>query len=279
MKALERVICAGLALLATCHAAGVNSKAKSLRFEAPPIEPSVVLPMQFNQQLIVCNAYPGIFPVTMRQNGQEPQVDQRDIRFQECRQMSGQVRAKDKLDFTFEDSGIAGAFVIGSLPSADEVLLLVVQRRDASSPLVAFQSFAFSSHSDGKNAQLAVIDTFVGSSSSPHLRMEDHVDSKEKKTISKRVEQLSFNRIYAIEEGAYDTSISDHNLDKTGGADTSKTTIHLAKKHNYVILRAGDEQFHQSLFVYPPQLEKSRAGRLSFSLIAAVLPVVLARLF
>merc|ERR1719198_1718508 len=96
-----------VALLATCNAATLRasakikakSKSKSLRFEAPPVEPNVVLPLSFEQQLLVCNAYPGGSPLTVKQNGQESPAENRDIRFQECRQMSGKAQNKDKLDF------------------------------------------------------------------------------------------------------------------------------------------------------------------------------------
>ena len=30
---------------------------------------------------------------------------------------------------------------------------------------------------------------------------------KEKQTVSKRIEQLNFNRVYAVEEGNYDASL------------------------------------------------------------------------
>jgi len=234
-----------------------------------------VLPLSFDQQLLVCNAYPGNFPVTMKHNGKEAPAAERDINFKQCRHMSSRVHSKDKLDFVFTNSGIQGSFEIGELPDSDAMLLLVIERRDATSPLVAFQSFAFPSHSEGKNAQMAVIDAYKGNSSSPHLRMEDHINSKERKTISKRVEELNFNRIYAIEEGTYDASINDH-LFSNGEADRAtkeaKTTFRLAKKQNYVILRTGDSQFHQSLFVYP-EAEKSLSSKMGLSLAAAFMVV------
>lgn len=276
----KHIVSVALAFLATCHAASLKGRSgKSLRFEAPPPEPNVVSPLSFDQQLLVCNAYPGNFPVSIKHNGHESNADQRDIRFQECRHVSDRVRSKDKLDFVFANSGIQGTFEIGDLPTIDAMLLLVVERRDSSSPLVAFQSFAFPSHVDGKTAQLAVIDTFKGKSSLPHLRMEDHINTKEPKTISKRIEQLNFNHIYAIEEGTYDASISEHALENgKDGADTSKRTIHLAKKQNYVILRTGDSQVHQSLVVYP-EVPRSAARHLSASLVSALLALSAALVF
>jgi len=280
MKVLQHIVGIVLTLVSACYAASVSHSTKSLRFAAPPIEPNVVLPLSFDQQLLVCNAYPGIFPMTMKHNGQGGHDDQRDIHFKQCRHISGRVRSKDKLDFTFENSGIQGSFELGELPDTDALLLLVVGKRDASSPLVGFQSFAFPSRAEGKNAQLAVIDAYKGNSSSPHLRMEDHINSKERKTISKRVEELNFNRIYAIEEGDYDASIYDHLLEKgeaEGGNKQAKTLFHLAKNQNYVILRTGDGQFHQSLVVYP-EVPRSIACKLGLGL-AAFLAVISSHFF
>lgn len=275
MSASKHIASVVLVLLACCHAASIGSSSKSLRYEAPAFEPDVVRPLNFSQQLLVCNAYPGDFPVTIKHNGKESSADQRGIKFQECRNIAGQVHSKDKLDFTFANSGIQGTFEIGTLPDADALLLLVVERRDSVSQLLSFQSFAFPSKTDGQSAQLAVIDTYKGNSSSPHLRMEDHVNTKEHKTISKRVEQLNFNRIYAIEEGTYDASISDHILDnEEHGEVSSKQTFRLAKKHNYVILRTGGGLMKQSLVVYPPELLRSTASGFSLSLIAAFLALL-----
>eukprot|EP00427_Karlodinium_veneficum_P035223 CAMPEP_0169292810 /NCGR_PEP_ID=MMETSP1016-20121227/62948_1 /TAXON_ID=342587 /ORGANISM="Karlodinium micrum, Strain CCMP2283" /LENGTH=166 /DNA_ID=CAMNT_0009383445 /DNA_START=228 /DNA_END=729 /DNA_ORIENTATION=- len=129
------------------------------------------------------------------------------------------------------------------------------------------------SRSVGENAQLAVIDTYKGNSSSPHLRMEDHVASKERKTVSKRVEQLSFNRVYAIEEGSYDASIADHFIDQRefeeNALKPAKRELNLKKNHNYVILRTGDAKFvDQSLVVFP-ESTPSFSLRISLSLFAA----------
>jgi len=278
MTVLERIGGVFLAVVVICQAASQGHKAKSLRFEAPPLEPNVVKPLRFEQQLLVCNAYPGSSPVFVKQNHAENKAAHHGIGFQECRPIVGRVQSKDKLDFVVADSGIQGTFEIGELPDTDAMLLLVVEKRDDKTTLMSFQSFAFPSHTDGKTAQLAVIDTYRGSSKGQHLRMEDHVDSKERKTISRRVEQLNFNRIYAIEEGDYDASISDHVLDQEElGAQTSKRTFHLAKKQNYVILRTGGGQFHQSLVVYP-EIKKSSAAKLSTGFVAVLLSLVFAHM-
>jgi hypothetical protein len=270
MKTLDYMILISSMLLVTCQAAMIGLSKKSLRVTAPPVEPSLVQPISFTQQLLICNAYPGGAPVTVTQNGAEAREDQRNIRFNECRCTASLVRWKDKLDFVFADSGIRGTFEIGELPDSEALLLLVVEKRDATSPLVSFQSYAFPAHADGKNAQLAVIDTYKGKSTLPHLRMEDHIDNTEKKLVHRRIEQLNFNRIYAIEEGSYDASISDHVQDETG---LEKKTFRLAKKQNYVILRTSDGLQHQSLVVYP-ELPRSASRPLCASIIVAFSAIV-----
>jgi hypothetical protein len=207
------------------------------------------------------------------QTGQQTHDDGKDIRFKECRPISLHLQAKDKLDFAVASLGIQGTFEIGELPATDAQLLLVVQRRDATSSLMGFQSFAFPTRSTGDSAQLAVIDAYKGNSSSPHLRMEDHVATKERKTVSKRVEQLSFNRVYAIEEGTYDASIADHVLDQREAenqvAKRAKRELNLKKNHNYVVLRTGDAQFLDQALVVFPESTPSSAWRISISLFIA----------
>jgi len=266
-----------LALLwASCQAIVVHHASKALRFAAPLAErEEVVQPLKFDQQLLVCNAYPGSFgsesTVSVTQNGR----DAHDILYKECRRIAGHVHSKDKLDFNFTKSGIRGTFEIGTLPDTDATLLLVVQKRDATSQLAAFQSFVFPAKQDGKEAQLAVIDTYKGASPAAHLRMEDHVNGKEKKTVSKRVEQLNFNRIYAIEEGAYDASISDHLEGESAEqmVEQTKRVLRLSKNQNYVVLRTGDGKLggsSESLVIFPNEEHSSalRATTVSFALVA-----------
>merc|ERR1719161_2897583 len=114
------------------------------------------------------------------------------------------VLAKDKLDFVLAETGIEGTFEVGDLPQTDSVLLLVLQKRDEKSPLMAFQSFAFPSNSGSQEAHVAVIDATAGTSKA-HLQIAD----RPKQGDVKRAEELSFNRVYALEQGAYDVSVLD----------------------------------------------------------------------
>lgn len=259
-------------------AAGHAVSHKALRVSST-VE-GVVQPLKFKQQLLVCNAYPSDSTVAVKQNGKVVlgEGNEGGLPFQDCRYVSSDVHSKDKLDFVFEGSGIQGTFEVEELPESDALLLLVVERRDATSPLAAFKSLAFPVRADGRDAQLALMDCFRGNSSSPSLRMEDHgtqVQSTDK-DHNRRQEQLSFDRIYAVQEGSYDASILD-SASKNQDHLTKFSTrmLSLAKNQNYVILRTGDDKhFPQSLMVFPnPSMQSGspRAAVLPFAAVFAVL--------
>lgn len=160
------------------------------------------------------------------------------IGFRECRYLKGEVQKKDELGFLVQD--VHGTFQVGDLPNSDAVLLLVVEKH-VNSTMVAFQSFAFPAASDRQEAQIAVIDAVEGARAHK-LQMADHlVDAK--KAMSRRSEQLSFNRVYSVDEGSYDASLE-------GG---SSKVLTLSKSHNYVLLRTGGNGFEESLVAFPPE--------------------------
>jgi len=229
-------------LLALASGAQISGTSKNLR---PGVaEDSLVEPIRFNQQLLVCNAYPSKSPIAVTGNAHENLAEGNDaIPFRECRYLKGNVEKRDQLDFALQDLEMHGTFEVGDLPSSDAILLLVIEKRP-NSPMVSFQSFAFASSSERKEAQIAVINALEGSSAVPKLTMEDHIEAKEQQTVSKRVEQLSFNRVYSVEEGNYDASVSE-------GA---KQMLKLAKGNNYVVLRTGGNGFDESLLVFPKEV-------------------------
>jgi len=214
----------------------------------------VVVPLRFKQQLLVCNAYPSDSPVVIRRNARESMVNaEHALGFKECRYMNNQVQKRDRIHFSLRDVEVEGTFEVGDLPSTDALLLLVLEKRPAT-PKVSFQSFAFPSGADAKDAQLAVINTFTGNASSPHLKMQDHIAEKEKQTITKRTEKLNFNRVYSVEAGGYDVSITDEH--RAGLSDTAleaftRKSLNLARNSNYVIIRTGGDNFKESLVVFP----------------------------
>jgi hypothetical protein len=162
----------------------------------------------------------------------------------------------DRIDFNVEE-GVGGTFEVDAIPDNDAVLLLVLERRDASSSLVAFQSFAFPKNKLD-TAQVAIIDTLKSEAKAPQetvtLNMQDHVqvDPSGKPTISQRVrlEELGMNRVYAVQAGDYDTDIQ-----RVGGNQTQHVAmrnVHLRAGQDYVFLRTGtNDPSGQDLVVFP----------------------------
>jgi len=261
-----------LAAPVTVCAVAVSDQTNKLRAAPPqPAVGSMVTSFHFDQQLIVCNAYPSTSVMTLTRNSQEPLADtKRPLRFRECRKFDTQLKAHDKLDLALLGLEIHGTFEVGSLPASDAVLLLVLQRRDRSH-LVSFQSFAFPTVTESNEAQVAVIDAFKGNKSlAAHLRMEDHLMSGQEKTVTKRVEELNFDRVYTVEEGIYDASVTGRKANKV---------LNLAKQQNFVVLRTGEEgHFPESLVLFPEVALKAGAvqAHAYFGLFASVIGVLLA---
>jgi len=281
MKSVFSIVLA--VLLSSVVGDDVKMQSKSLRptdAKGSSSQAGVVQPMEFNQKLLICNAYPSDSPVTIKKNAEVMIADDKTaINYKDCRYISSHVLAHDKLDFVLKDTGIEGTFEVGELPAGDAVLLLVLEKRDAKTPLVTFQSFAFPPTSNSKDAQLAAIDTFRAKDSmkAPHLKMADHMTGKEAQTVSKRVEELNFNRVYAIEEGSYDASVMDRALELAGqkkGEDDTRETFAMRGGENYVMLRVGDgEKFPQSLVFFPNNLHHSGAAQQGV-VVAALLTLV-----
>merc|ERR1719387_3518879 len=187
--------------------------------------------------------------------------------FQQCKYADGNVLAKDKLDFSIADAGIEGTFEVGDLPQTDSVLLLVLQKRDEKSPLMAFQSFAFPTNTGSKEAHVAIIDATAGSSKA-HLQIAD----KPKQGEKKHSEELSFNRVYALDEGSYDVSMIEQ------GKETPREAIQLLGAKDYVLLRTGGQELGVGgLVAFPKEeLHKSAARPAALAAVMATVTAVLA---
>jgi len=238
-----------------------------------------VEPMHFDQKLLICNAYPSTSPAVISKNGKQVlsnDAAEASIGYQQCRYLPAQVQKHDRLDFGLNGVEVEGSFQVGDLPSSDAVLLLVLERHGTSS-MISFQSFAFPKSADRQDAQLAVINAFSGNTSLPRLRMEDHISGKEIKTVAKRVEQLSFNRVYSVEAGEYDASVMDTDEESSAARKElerkTKRLVKMAKSGNYVLLRTGGGDFEESLVVFPEPVFHSGAPRIATSAFALVLAI------
>lgn len=261
-----------------------GKKSKNLRAgsSAPDADASVLKPLEFDQRLLICNAYPSKSPIAVQKNGLEVLADSSHaLGFRECRYIQSHVKPRDKLDLHLEDVDVHGTFEVGDLPDSDAVLLLVLGKHKGST-MLSFSSYAFAATSTSSEAQIAVIDAFHGNSSSPHLKMEDHIEGKQKQSVSRRVEQLNFNRVYAIDEGVYDTSVAE-GFDEAAGKEVAQRTRHtvkFARNKNYVVLRTGDESSGEaeSLVVFPEAEFVKSAGCRPIFPVVAILAAVFASL-
>jgi len=241
---------------------GAASAGRHLGRLAPESKGSLVKPLKFNQQLLLCNAYPAKSAVAITKNGQ-PVLEGGGLAFQQCEYAPTNVLTKDKLDFSMNDAGIEGTFEVGDLPQTDSVLLLVLQKRDDHSPLMAFQSFAFPLNSGKQEAHVAVIDASPAGSKA-HLKISDRPAKKGEKAVT---EELSFNRIYALEQGQYDVSV----LAK--GKQEQSEEIQLLGQKDYVLLRTGGEEAHKLVAFPRDQIQNSGAAT-PFGAMLVVLAVV-----
>lgn len=263
---------------------------RSLR-EPVQTDGSVFKAMHFDQRLLICNAYPSSASAMVSKNDQVLTDSKHGVAYRECRYIDSQVRPQDKLELALPDLEIRGTFDVGDLPATDAVLLLVLEKRPGSA-FVSFKSFAFPSGGHtGSEAQLAVIDAFSGEkTASPRLKMMDHLAEGQQTNaaaVSRRIEELAFNRVYAVEEGTYDTAVqqppspSSRSLLQKGQPPKDKAkhmkepanmqrTLKISRGQNYVLLLTGDDMLGEpsSLVIFPDSDFRSRASLPRMSLIA-----------
>lgn len=202
------------------------------------------------------------------------------IGFGECRSLGSNFQVGDRLDLTLRDEELHSTFAVDSLPGSDAEMVLVPHKRK-DGPMIRFHSMALPIRSDGKDAQLALIDTFAGNMSAGHLRMEDHIfqvpTGKNGKVApapkTKRMEDLGFDRVYSIEAGLYDAAVDAENA----------RPVNLLQDQNYVFIRTGGGQsnFPESLVVFPdtpmpPPPPVPKSGSRSAVAIAMPLMAILA---
>jgi hypothetical protein len=264
------------AVVAVGRGDALQEQQKSLRASAsaPAADEGVVKAFKFDQKLLICNAYPSSSPMVAQMNGKDITDAGRPIGFRECRTLASGVQAGDRLDLSLRDVELQSTFEVNALPPSDAELLLVPYKKK-NSPMIRFQSFAFPTRADGKDAQLALIDTFAGNSTMARVRMEDHIQEVAPKAgkdghapvttpAPKRMEELNFDRVYSVEAGVYNTAVDEDQVDMSAGRKPQ--LVNLAKDQNYVFIRMGDGQndFPESLVVFPetplPPSPPSRSG-------------------
>jgi len=163
------------------------------------------------------------------------------MQYKTCSDFTTDLKAGDKIEFRVGDAN-AGTFSVSDLPNNDAVLLLTIYRHDTLSTAVNFESHVFANL---MNAQVAVIDTYKGSSKST-VKIQDSAEAK-----SARKEDLRYDSVVAVNPGEYMVVLSN-----SDGSEVTKQSLVALNKESYVIMRVGIEaqqgqQYPQELMVYP----------------------------
>merc|ERR1719327_11434 len=120
-------------------------------------------------------------------------------------------------------------------------------------------------NSGNQDAHVAVIDA-APAGEKAHLKISDRPTQPGAKALT---EELSFNRIYALEQGRYDVSV----LAK--GKQEQAEEVQLLGAKDYVLLRTGAEEGAQNLVAFPrDQIQQSGATKPVGALLAALAAVV-----
>lgn len=168
--------------------------------------------------------------------------------YKSCRDFVSPLRAGDKLEFKVGDAN-AGTFSVSDMPNNDAVLLLVIHRHDTASSAVSFESHVFANL---LNAQIAVIDTYKGSTKSlTRILDSDKLGSKVGSKGSGRSEELRYDSVVAVNPGVYEVDLMG-----TKGETKAKNELVALNRESYVILRTGVESeqgqsFPEELVIFP----------------------------
>lgn len=230
--------------------------------------------LEFKHRLRVCNAYPYSGAVDVL-HAQE-RLTGTSIPYKSCQEFSSPVKEHDKLQF--EVGGVsAGSFEVSELPSNDAVLVLVIYRHDTLSTAVAFESHVFANLI---NAQIAVLDTYKGSTKASLTIQDEDPDGKR---TSPRNEELRYDSVVAVNPGLYQVVLQN------GDNETEVLTQKLVavNRESYVVVRCGveaqtGEEYPQELMVYPHSSPKALLGgaptrhAVGFALFAALITTMAA---
>jgi len=196
--------------------------------------------LAFKHRLRVCNAYPYAASLDVYR-GLHEKLTEAAMPYKACQDFATPLKAGDKLQFKVGDAN-AGIFSVSDLPNNDAVLLLVIHRHDTLSTAVSFESHVFANL---LNAQLAIIDTYKGSSQA----MPRIMDAQGGK--SSRSEELRYDSVVAVNPGLYEVVLAGKD-----GETKAKSSLVALNRESYIVLRTGVESqrgqsYPQELVVYP----------------------------
>lgn len=186
-------------------------------------------------KLRICNAFPFSAAVAIY-SGKTLITKDKPLAYKTCADYNVALRIDDKLNFIIGDND-AGTFSVSELPRGDSMLLLVVHRNDAKSTIASFASHTFE---ETDKPQIAVIDTYTGTSNNKlEIRTKD------------TAELLHFGRVINVKPDAYFVRLVSHK-NETHADDT----LVAETRRNYVVMRVGIEaelgpSFPEELVVFP----------------------------
>mmetsp|Transcript_113969 Transcript_113969/g.333063 ORF Transcript_113969/g.333063 Transcript_113969/m.333063 type:complete len:277 (+) Transcript_113969:74-904(+) len=265
-------VCIAQAAVALASASQVESQgvlrhSKHSKHDADSAD-GFVRTLEFKHRLRICNAYPYGAAMDVYRGKSEKLTGETPMPYKTCRDFLAPLKAGDKLEFKVGDAN-AGTFSVSDLPNNDAVLFLVIHRHDTLSTAVSFESHVFANL---LNAQVAIIDTFKGSSTVMPRIMDAKSVGKQS-----RSEELRFNSVVAVNPGVYEVEL----VGKDGEVRGRHELVAL-NRESYVVLRTGveaqqGESYSQDIVVYPnsdPSTLKS--GTVAAGPAAAVLALAIA---
>lgn len=240
-----RAILVVSALVGAAASAGHGHKDGSFLNKQLGAQEGLVQNLAFKHRLRVCNAFPNGDSLDVVRGETEKLTDS-PMPYRTCKDFMAPLKAGDKLDFKVGQA-TTGSFSVGELPENDAVLLLVVNRHDADSTAVSFESHVFANL---ESPQVAIIDTYKGKErANPKIRDAAANHSKP--------EELRYNSVVAVGQGKYDVELDDKD-----GVQRAKSKFVALNHESYVVLRTGvqtknGQSFPEELVVFPQSDPKS----------------------
>lgn len=257
---------------------GVVTIATATQFNTEVKQQSFLKSIEYQHRLRVCNAYPGSEVFRVEKAGQNLTKNGASLAYKECQEahMREPLKAGDRLSF-FADTLPMGSFTIDALPQYDAMLYIVVQRHDERSDAVAFQSHLFAA---ARNAQVAVMDTYVGKAKAALLLANATGEGGASKGGIQSYTVMPFGTAFGVADGNYQVILSD------GSADSKiRSPLQTRQGESYLVLRTGvglagkGSEMNLMVFPSPSWADKSGVPKASVWNLSAVFLAVLALLF
>lgn len=213
------------------------------------------------QSLRICNGYAFGEPLDVYKVPKQ-KLTSKPLAYKSCQDFGLKLQEGDQLDFQAGDLDV-GTFFATGVPSQHASLLLIPHRRDHSSLAMAFDSHAFA---ELQTAQIAVVDAYRGAKEG-HVKI---MDPAVQATKTKRVEDLNYNSVVALNPGKYQLALTDDI-----GHNVTELLLNVDAKEKYVAMRVGTDDatanpgYPMELIVFPS------AGATCLQMFTAVLVMIL----